>query len=380
MEALSKTQSADLHGRKILIVDDDRLNIRILSGILKSEGYELANAESGERALEVYDSFHPDLILLDVVMPGINGFETCRALKRRHGDDCAPVIFITAKNESDDVVEGLAAGGVDYLPKPFQAKEVLARIRTHLQNQLLSEQQKSLVEQLSKANAAKNRFLGMAAHDLRNPLASIRGLAEFLRDGTVGQLTPDQLDLIETIHTASQSMLEMVNELLDVATIESGELKISPENHSLTDLIEKSVYLGNIDAAKKKTRIVFAPTGTGPYVFIDAAKMQQVVDNLLSNAVKYSPPGSIVSVELHRSATTCGFSVKDQGPGIPDDERDKLFKDFGRLSVRPTGGEKSTGLGLAICRNIVDAHRGTIVAENLPDRGCEFRVTLPLAT
>jgi len=379
MEAPSQSLSADLHGRKILIVDDDRLNLRILTGILKSEGYELAHAESGDRALAIYDQVRPDLVLMDVVMPGMNGFEACRELKLRHGDNCAPVIFITAKSDSDDVVEGLTAGGVDYLPKPFQAKEVVARIRTHLQNRLLAEQQKSLVEQLSRANAAKNRFLGMAAHDLRNPLASIRGLSEFLREGTVGQLTPDQLDLVETIHTASQSMLEMVNELLDVATIESGELKIQPDVHNLSDLIEKSVYLRNIDAAKKNTRIVFTPPGRGPYVSFDAAKMQQVADNLLSNAVKYSPPGSTVTVEVSTGEASCGFSVKDQGPGIPDSERGKLFKDFGRLSVQPTGGEKSTGLGLAICRKIVDAHRGTIGAVNRPEGGAEFSVTLPFA-
>ncbi|MBS0630978.1 MAG: hybrid sensor histidine kinase/response regulator [Verrucomicrobia bacterium] len=356
---------------KILIVDDDRINIRILSGILKSEGYELASAESGEKALDTYEQFKPSLVLLDVVMPGINGFETCRRLKAKYGDDCAPIIFITAKNESDDVVEGLTAGGVDYLPKPFQAKEVLARIRTHLQNRLL-------LEQLSKADAAKNRFLGMAAHDLRNPLASIRGLAEFLRDGTVGQLTPDQLDLVNTIHTASQSMLEMVNELLDVATIESGELKIAPAKNDLVELIGKSVYLRNIDAAKKNTQITPVAATEPCWVNVDPAKMLQVIDNLLSNAIKYSPPGSIVTVEIHREAKTCSFSVKDQGPGIPEGERDKLFKDFGRLSVQPTGGEKSTGLGLAICRKIVDAHHGSIVAENLPGRGCEFRVTRPL--
>lgn len=378
MEPLSPTSAPDLIGRKILIVDDDRLNIRILSGILKTQGYVLAEADSGEHGLERYAEFHPDLVLLDVVMPGINGFEACRTLKRLYGDDCAPVIFITAKDTPDDIVEGLTAGGVDYLPKPFQAKEVLARIRTHLRGQMLAEQQKSLVEQLSKANAAKNRFLGMAAHDLRNPLASIRGLAEFLRDGVVGDLTPDQLDLINTIHAASQSMLSLVNELLDVATIESGELKIAPEPHNLSDLVEKSVYLANIDATKKKTHIVFAPRTANPKVSLDAAKMQQVLDNLLSNAVKYSPPGSTITVELHFTATHCSLGVKDQGPGIPDDERDQLFKDFGRLSVKPTGGEKSTGLGLAICRKIVEAHGGSIVAENLPAGGCEFRVTLPL--
>ena len=377
MEPPTRSPDSDFAGRKVLIVDDDRLNIRILSGILKSEGYVIAETNSGEGALALYPTFKPNLILLDVMMSGINGYETCREIKRVYGNDSAPIVFITAKNEADDVVEGLAAGGADYLAKPFQRKEVVARIRTHLRSQMLAEQQKMLVEQLSKANASKNRFLGMAAHDLRNPLASIRGLAEFLRDGVVGPLAPDQLDLINTIHTASQSMLRMVNELLDVATIESGELKVLPANHNFCELIEKCVYLANIDAAKKNTHIDFVRPPNAPTAWIDAAKMQQVVDNLLNNAVKYSPPGSKITAEYRWNTSEFSFGVKDQGPGIPEGERDKLFKDFGRLSVQPTGGEKSTGLGLAICRKIVDAHHGTIVAENLAAGGCEFRVTLP---
>jgi two-component system sensor histidine kinase/response regulator len=357
-------------GRKILIVDDDRLTIRILSAILKAEGYVLAEASSGEGALEAYKEFQPDLVLLDVIMAGISGFEACRELRRIYGEACAPVIFITAKNESDDVVEGLEAGGVDYLPKPFRRKEALARISTHLQNRML-------IQQLNQADLAKNRFLGMAAHDLRNPLASIRGLSEFLRDGTVGRLSPAQLDLVNTIHDASQTMLAMVNELLDVTAIESGELKLAANPLNLTGLIEKSVYLANIEAAKKHTRLLFAP-GDAATACLDAEKMKQVVDNLLSNAVKFSPPGSTIRVELRTAGAECSFSVIDQGPGILDSERDRLFKDFSRLSAQPTGGEKSTGLGLAICRKIVAAHHGSITAENQPGHGCEFRVTLPL--
>ncbi len=186
MASSSTTPPTPLAGRKVLIADDDLLNIRILGGILRSEGFVLGETASGEQALEVYATFQPDLVLLDVTMPGIDGFETCRRLRSEYGTKCAPVIFITARSESDDVVEGLVAGAVDYLPKPFKSKEVLARIRSHLHNRILSEQQKLLVEQLSKANQAKNRFLGMAAHDLRNPLASIRGIAEFLREGAVG--------------------------------------------------------------------------------------------------------------------------------------------------------------------------------------------------
>lgn len=375
----STSSSLQLAGRKILIVDDDRLNIRILAGILKTEGYVTAEADSGERGLQLYAEFRPDLVLLDVMMPGIDGFETCRRLRRTYGDDTAPIIFVTAKKDSDDVLEGLSAGGADYLPKPLKPKEVLARIRTHLQNQILSEQQKHLVDQLSRANAAKNRFLGIAAHDLRNPLASIRGLAELLSEGAVGPLTPEQVELVDAISGAGQSMLDLVNELLDVATIEAGELKLHLQSHNLSDLVAKSVAMTNMEAAKKQTRVAFLPPATPVTPLIDPERIKQVIDNLLSNAVKYSPPGSAITalIEEDRTGGTCSFSVRDQGPGIPENERDKLFKDFSRLSSLPTGGEKSTGLGLAICRKIVDAHRGSIVAENLPERGCEFRVTLP---
>jgi len=377
MENLAALSEIDLTGRRILIVDDDRINLRILSGILQGERYQITLAESGEAALEAYAKARPDLVLLDVIMPGIDGFETCRRLKHTYGVDGAPVVFITAKSGSDDVVQGLAAGGADYLPKPFKPKEVLARIRSHLQSQTLVERQKLLVEQLSKANAAKNKFLGMAAHDLRNPLASIRGLAEFLCDGTVGPMTPDQLDLVRTIHDASQSMLDLVNELLDVATIEAGELKLQLEPQDLVGVLGKSIFLSNIEAAKKNTRIVQTEAPASAVTMIDQAKIRQVADNLISNAVKFSPPGSTITVVVHAAAGIRGFSVQDQGPGIPEAERDRLFKDFGRLSVKPTGGEKSTGLGLAICQKIVHAHGGMISAQNLPELGCEFRVTLP---
>jgi signal transduction histidine kinase len=334
-------QVVDLTGRRILVVDDDRLNRRILAGILLPEGFQVIEADSGEKALELYGEVWPDLVLLDVVLPGINGFEACRQLRSRYGDQAAPVIFITAKSESDDVVAGLSAGGVDYLPKPIRAKEALARIRTHLQIRLLMAEQRRLVEQLSKANADKNKFLGMAAHDLRNPLASIRGLAEFLRDGVVGPLTPDQRDLVSTIHTASQEMLQMVNELLDVATIEAGELRLALEPAALTDLVEKAVYLANIEAAKKRTKIVLAAASRPTDATVDPNKIRQVVDNLLSNAVKYSPPGSTITVEL--GATTEGhtIAVSDQGPGT----RRATGASFSRISAglpsNPLGARKA---------------------------------------
>ena len=379
MNSTVQLQKPDLQGRKVLIVDDDRLNLRILSGILKPEGLIVEQGYSGEDALALYSTFSPDLVLLDVIMPGISGFETCRTLKARYGDDLAPVIFITAKAESDDVVEGLAAGGVDYLPKPFRGREALARLRVHLHNRILNEEQKKLVIQLSSANSAKNKLLGMVAHDLRNPLATVRGLAEFLRDdGQAGKLTVDQIDLVENIHSVSQSMLEMVNELLDTSVIEAGELKIHPKPVSLAGLLERSVTLNNINAAKKGSSIVLKTVDLPATLNVDGPKIKQVVDNLITNAIKFSPPNSSVTVEASQTRADCTIAVLDNGPGIPENEKHKLFKDFSRTSVIPTAGEKSTGLGLAICRKIIDAHGGTIRADNRSGGGCTFMFSLPL--
>jgi two-component system sensor histidine kinase/response regulator len=243
-------------------------------------------------------------VLLDVMMPGIDGFATCRTLKKTYGDKCAPVIFVTAKSEADDVVMGFDAGGVDYLTKPFRPKEVVARIRTHLSNQQLVEQQKDLVQQLSKANAAKDRFLGMCAHDLRNPLSSIRGLAELMDENAIGELTPEQREIVQTIHGASQSMLQLVNELLDVATIEAGHLKLEKAPTSIVEIVERSVHLSNIEAAKKNTRIEMVKLDSDPMVDVDRNKIRQVVDNLINNAVKYSPRGSIITVLIHANDTS----------------------------------------------------------------------------
>jgi signal transduction histidine kinase len=275
-------------------------------------------------------------------------------------------------------VEGFDAGGVDYVLKPFRQGEVVARIHTHLQLKLLLTHQQILLGELSQANSAKNHFLGMAAHDLRNPLASIRGLAEFLLDGSVGQLNPAQCELAHLIQETSQGMESVVNDLLDWATLEAGELKLEPKPIYLNELLVKSVRFNGIIGKRKKTRIIFRETREAPRISVDKDKTRQVIDNLLSNAVKYSPPGSTIHV-VHQFDPAKNHQivrVRDQGPGIPIEELGRLFTDFGRLSTRPTGGEPSTGLGLAICRKIVESHHGTIEAENLPSGGCEFRVCL----
>ncbi len=372
MDPSATTPTPDLAGHRILVVDGAETTRDSLARVLTTLGCEVAVTGTGGHAAALYPEFKPDLVLLAATLPDGDGLAAGRRLRQTHGAACAPILYLLSSGDTPAPGAILAAGGTDGLRQPLQPDELAARLHPHL---LVTR----LRAQLTEATAAKHRLLGQAAHDLRNPLGTIGNLAQFLRDGTAGPLNADQRELVDTIRATTESMLALVSDLLDVATIEAGELRLVADFHNLTELIEQSVYLAGIAAARKKIRLALAAPGPTPRVLIDATKLKQVIDNLLSNAVKYSPPGSTVTVALHTETGHCHLSVQDQGPGIPAGERNRLFQDFGRLSVRPTGGENSTGLGLAICHKIIEAHGGTITAANLPEGGCQFRVTLPLA-
>jgi two-component system sensor histidine kinase/response regulator len=361
-----------LKNRRILIVADDHSKVLNLREVLALEGYDVVNVGTGDAALAYYQQFEPDLVLIDAGLSGSDVFEVCRALKNPYSGAPATVIFATSKTDPAGVVAGLAAGAVDFLPAPFREREVLARVRVHLRNRLR-------LVQLYKDDRAKNRLLSMTAHDLRNPATSIRALVHTLRNGKVGPVSPEQFDMLGTIYEASESMLDLINKLLDTSDLEISEMSINTQPTSLAVLVEESVRLNNGTATLKGSKIVLNP-GTLPDMLpIDGPKIRQVLNNLLGNAVKFSPAGSTIAVVEALRFGQCSIAVRDQGPGIPEDEHDRLFKDFGLTSVKPTGGEPSTGLGLSICYKIMQAHGGTIRAENLVGGGAEFCITFPVA-
>ena len=358
-----------LKNRKILIVAEDRAKVRSLRDILEPAGYVVSDANSGEAVLSAYTQANPDMLLVDVDLPGVHVFEICRYLKNIYGAEAATVIFIASRSEPAEVVDGLASGGVDYISRPFREKEVLARIRVHLLNRLR-------LAQLNKEDRAKSRLLCMTAHDLRNPLVSVRALAHMLREGAV---TAAQRDLLDTIYDASHSMIDMVNELLERSVLEAGEVNLTLQPASLAALVESCVKLNNATAAQKNSVIVLERGILAAELFLDAPKVRQVLNNVLGNALKFSPPGSTITVATSTEGNECIVAVRDQGPGIRPGERDRLFKDFSRTSAKPTAGESSTGLGLSISYKIMHAHAGDIRVENLPGRGAEFRLAFPLA-
>jgi two-component system, sensor histidine kinase and response regulator len=373
---VSETAEVNIEGARILVVDDDEIIRKLLRRVLERSGFTVDEAASGEAAIECIHANAPDLILLDVVMDGIDGFITCRKAKSMKGMDEVPIVFVTGRSDTGSIVEGLDAGGSDYITKPINRHEALARIRNHLKMRELMRFQREFIAGLKQANLAKNRIIGVASHDLRNPIASIRGLSEFLSE--IGPLNDEQREIASTIQSTSDSMLHLVDELLDLSVIESGEERSEMQPCPIYELISSSLNIYQFTANKKEIKLAMEDEGDVPQLLmLDKMQFRRLIDNLLSNAVKYSPLGSSIRVILVHSNMKLLIKVEDEGPGIPENEMHKLFTDFGKTSVQPTGNETSTGLGLSICKKIAESHKGRVFAENRKDRiGARFTVEL----
>jgi len=298
------------------------------------------------------------------MMPDVDGFEVCSILKSDENTRKIPIIFVTAKTETVDKVKGLELGAVDYITKPFEEAEVLARVRTQIK--------------LKTVNDEKNQFLGMAAHDLRTPLNLILMNSQLMHSGVLGELNEKQIKFFSIIESSSEFMVRLIDDLLDISKIESGKLELNLQSTDLISLVKHNVELNSVLAEEKQIELLFSYDEHLPKIMIDAHKIEQVLNNLISNAIKFSYPQSTIEIHVTRSENNAVISVRDKGQGIPADELDKLFKPFEKSSVKGTEGEKSTGLGLIIVRKIVEGHQGEIWVESEVGKGATFYVSLPI--
>jgi len=353
---------------RVLVVDDISKNLQVVGTMLRNAGYHVMPATSGPQALERAQAQVPDLILLDLMMPEMDGLEVCRRLKADPPTRAIPVIFLTASNEMEHLVNGFGAGAVDYVTKPFNAPELLARVRTHLELQHARAR-------LREMNEEKNEFMGIAAHDLRSPLNAIRGYSEMVLENET--LDKENAGLIRKIHDAAARMAEMVQNLLDANRIEHGEMKLNLVQADLTSILASVVETQRPRAAAKQQTIHLDRESPPLNALADSTVMVQVLENLVSNAVKYSPPGKSIFVRLKKAADTVRCEVQDEGPGLSPEDQKKLFGKFARLSAKPTGGEGSTGLGLSIVKKMVGAMNGKVWCESEPGKGATFIVEVP---
>ncbi len=374
---------------KILIVDDTAENINVLIRVFERTDYQISFAPNGKKALELISMEMPDLILLDIMMPEMDGFEVCKTIKANPETREIPIIFITAKDDTEDIIKGFSMGAVDYIVKPFRAEEVCTRVQTQIKNQAfqrelilknirLMEMDKEVRDKnqrLESLNELKDKFIGIAAHDLRNPLSSIKGFSEMLQEDDLS--AEDRKEFVDMIYSISENMFALLNDLLDINLIESGKLNLVLQNSNLGELTKKQISINRTIANKKNIKIKFIDLGCVDSEF-DYDRISQVLNNFLNNAIKFSPRETTLRVKLSHLNDFNKVEVIDEGPGILQEEQKKLFGEFQKLSPRPTAGETSTGLGLAIAKKIIIAHKGFIGVKSETGHGSNFFFTLPI--
>lgn len=327
----------------ILVVDDQAANLQVVETVLATFGYDLLIAQCGEEAIAHVKAKKPDLILLDILMPEMSGFELCRILHATKGMESVPIIFLSADNEKSTIVKALEMGGVDYITKPFNKAELLARVRAHLELKKTREECQAL---LQKAE----RFLEIMAHDLRNWIGSSHFSAQLLDE--MDDLPDKGRRLSTTIKESTAQALSFIDEYLANARAARTTLELERKDFDLEQLARASLVYHHAEAHAKNIALkVEVATGT-LRVKSDRVAVLRVIENLVTNAIKFSPRDSTVRIAI--DANPVSLTVSDEGPGFTNEDREQLFTPYTRLSARPTGGEVSTGLGLAIVKQLCD--------------------------
>lgn len=362
----------------ILIVDDTPLNVRLLQEMLTKNQYQVQTAEDGISALQMLDEHHVDLVLLDIKMPVMDGYEVCRRMKEDDKKRDIPVIFISALSDLEDIIKAFDTGGVDYITKPLKVREVIARVESQLtllrqrqQIEHLRERDKQYYETL---NNMKSQFIRAATHDLKNPLAVMVAYLGLLRQ----EFDPDdeRLQYVLSIRESIDKMMGLVTEMLDLAQMESG-LEIQREAVSLNDFIRKCHKDYFVQAQNKNIALELLLPEKDVTVQLDTTLMRRVFDNLLSNAVKYTPTGGHIDIGGEIIGDTVNLFVSDTGLGIPKSDIPNLFKAFYRVRQKEHMEIEGSGLGLSVVKSIVEQHGGEIVIESEPGLGSTFTVILP---
>ncbi|WP_019508712.1 response regulator [Pleurocapsa sp. PCC 7319] len=368
---------------KILIVDDVLDNLELLSRILTRRGYAVRSVERGSEAIAIARSGWADLILLDINMPEIDGYEVCRQLKADPNTSSIPVIFLSALDQVLDKVNAFSLGGVDYITKPFQIKEVIARVTTHLQ---LRNLQKNLEAQVASrtneltralqaakaANSAKSIFFSQITHELRTPMNAIIGFVQLMqRDESLSREHQEQLRII---NHSGEHLMALINDVLEVSKIEAGLLVLEKNNFDLYRMLQGIEEMFRLKAQAKSLNFVIQRSDHVPqYVQTDEQKLRQVLINLLANAVKFTPEGQVtlrINYNLQKT-NQITFEIEDTGHGITADELTTLFAPFVQTEI----GRKSqsgTGLGLSISRQYVQLMGGDITVKSRVNQGSTF--------
>ena len=391
----NSTQSKKM---SILVVDDTPANLRLLNDLLTGQGYLVRPVPDGRLAVSSAKAAVPDLVLLDIRMPGMSGYEVCDQLKADELTREVPIIFISALHDAVDKVKAFGLGGVDYITKPFQSEEVLARVKTHLtirtlqknlqeKNTRLSEEVterrqaeealKQSEQQLRDFNASKDKFFSIIAHDLRGPISSLNDLTQFASEN-LDTYTPQQLkEIILLQRDTTENLSKLLENLLTWSRLQRNMIEFTPQQMDLKHIINRSIALFTAKAEQKQL-VLRNSMQESVMVWADFNMLDTVIRNLLSNALKFTPPQGSIEISAHQDQEYARVLVSDTGIGIEPQHLSKLFQLDAKYKRLGTAHEKGTGLGLILCKEFVERNGGKIWVESKIGTGSTFMFTIPI--
>jgi len=350
----------------VLVVDDQQANLQMLSALLARSGYRVLPALSGREGLDLAASGKPDVVLLDMKMPGMDGFEVLKRLREDSSSRDLPVIFLTADNDREHLVRAFAAGAIDYITKPFVSEELLARVRTHVELKKSRDALRGFAQE-------KQEMAELVAHDLRNYFANIIFSADLL--STSDESAPNRQRLAESIRSSADSGMLFLQAFLEQQEhqVRGAAIEPLPVRQMLRDVVDLLTH-------KAESKSIALDLAAHETVIVSGLRVgvAHVLQNLVTNAIKYSPHGSRIDITALKHGKFGRMQVMDRGPGINDEDRANLFQRYVRLSSKPTQGENSTGLGLALAKQQARAMGGNLWHEPRDGGGSVFTLELPL--
>ncbi len=352
----------------ILIVDDHSQNLSVLGNMLREHGYRFVIAETGYEALDFVKKKIPDLILLDIMMPDMSGLEVCKRLKQESAFSDIPVIFLTAKRETEDIIQGFKLGAVDYVTKPFNKEELMVRVNTRLEL-------KEVREKLRQALATKDKFFSIIAHDLMNPFNALLGFSSLLLTEAETISAEERQEFIQDIQKASIQGHNLLSNLLFWARSQTGKLEVNLITLDLEEVVENNVEFVSENAKHKGINLLILLENQP--ILADKNMLDTVIRNLLSNAIKFTPKNGTIEISSKKEANTVVISISDTGVGISAENMEKLFRIDVNHTTVGTQRETGNGLGLILCKEFIEKQGGTIKVESEEGKGSRFSISLP---
>lgn len=360
---------------KVLIVDDNAENIKLIGNVLKLNHFEIAVATDGESALNYTHLKNIDLILLDILMPGVDGFEICKRLKANPETSEIPVIFLTASTDAQFLVKGFQTGGVDYITKPFEPSELIARVTTHIELKRSRDLIMIQKNELEELNQLKNKFFSIMSHDLRSPLTNILTFGDYLKFNLNDFTKEELISYIEQFSTSVKNLYKLIENLLEWSKLQMNKVEMDIKPINLYHKVNEVIQFIELNAKEKNVKLM-NQLETTCMVFADENMLKSVLQNLMVNALKFSHPGSQVQIFSQKNDTLVEIGVKDLGVGMSENTLKRLFRMDALTSTPGTNREKGTGLGLIITKEFVERMGGNIRIESREKAGTTFFFTL----